>query len=381
MKLSQRSDVKSFRALDNLRAVNARVAKGESIIRMEAGQPCFGAPPKVLDLARQNIQDDPIQGYTDAIGTQALREKISAYYRGTYGAEISAERVALATGSSCSLVLAFITAFNAGDTVALIAPTYPAYRNILKSLDINVIELQAGAADNYQPTIALLESAPQKFDGMVINSPNNPTGTMICEGDLREICQWCDANDVRLISDEAYHGVTYETKAQTALNFSSSAIVLNTFSKYFALTGWRLGWSVVPHDMVERIRKLSESLYVSPPTLSQRVAYHTLDHVGVLDEYVMQYQKNRDILREGLPDAGFKNLSAMQGAFYVYVDLSDLTDNSEEFCARMIDEAGVSATAGLDFDTARGHQTMRMSYAGTAGDMREACVRIKKWLS
>ena len=380
MKLSQRSDVESFRALDNLRAVNARVAKGESIIRMEAGQPCFGAPPKVLKLARQNIQDDPIQGYTDAVGTQALREKIGTYYKATYGAEITGERVALATGSSCSFILTFITAFEAGDTVALIAPTYPAYRNILKSLDINVIELQASAEDNYQPTVALLESASQKFDGVVINSPANPTGTMIDEDTLREICQWCDSHEVRLISDEAYHGVTYETKAQTALNYSSSAIVLNTFSKYFALTGWRLGWSIVPNDMVERIKKLSESLYVSPPTLSQKVAYHTLDVLDVLDEYVAHYQKNRDILREGLPDAGFRNLSAMQGAFYVYVDLSDLTDNSEEFAARLLDEAGVAATAGIDFDTARGHQTMRMSYAGTADDMIEACTRIKKWL-
>jgi len=382
VKLSKRSDIEGFRALETLRAVNMRVAAGEDIIRLEAGQPCFGAPPKALEAARQNIVDDPCQGYTEAVGIESLRQKVGAYYKTTYGYDLAPDRIAFTAGSSGSFSLIFMAAFDVGDTVALVSPNYPAYRNILKASGLNVIELPATTEDNYQPTVALLENSSQKFDGLVINSPSNPTGSMMDADTFREICEWCHNNDVRLISDEVYHRLTYQTSVQTALCHSSSAIVTNTFSKYFAMTGWRLGWSVVPPEMIDRVKSLSESLYVSPPTLSQCVAYHTLDHLDILNGYVGYYKKNRDILREALPDAGLKRkrLSSMQGAFYVYVDLGDLTDNSEEFCARMINEAGVSATAGLDFDTIRGHQTMRISYAGKSDDMIEACTRIKKWL-
>lgn len=380
IKCSNRSDVETFRALENLRAVNERIAHGEDIIRLEAGQPCFGAPEETLKYATEMIKNDPKQGYTDALGMTLLRDRISVYYRDRYGVDFDYNRTTVSVGSSGGFILAFLAAFDAGDTIAMVTPTYPAYRNILKSLNLNVLEIPASSETNYQPTVELLESCGKDFDGLLINSPSNPSGTIIAEDELKKICQWCEDKKIRLISDEAYHSVTYERPAQTALKYSDHAIVTNTFSKYFAMTGWRMGWVIVPEDLQDRMKRLAESLFVSPPTLSQHVAYKVFDHLDVLDSYVEHYKNNRDILREGLPKAGLKNLSAAEGAFYFYVDLSDLTDDSSDFCRRMLDEAGVSATAGIDFDSARGHKTLRMSYAGSPEDMKEACRRIGSWL-
>lgn len=379
-KLSLRSDIETFRALDNLRAVNARIAKGEDIVRLEAGQPCFGAPAEALKYAQEMIKNDPRQGYTDALGMTLLRDRIALYYRDQYGVDFDYNRVTVTAGSSPGFILAFLAAFDAGDTIALTTPTYPAYRNILKSLNLNIVEIETTAESNYQPTAALLEKSGKKFDGMIITSPSNPTGTLITEPELKKICEWCDQNDVRLISDEAYHRITYEQSAQTALKYSKTAIVLNTFSKYFAMTGWRMGWMIVPDDITDRIKRLAESLFVSPPTLSQHLAYKIFDHIDVLDGYVAHYKRNRDILLAGLPKAGITKLAAAQGAFYLYADIHSLSNDSEEFCRRMLNEAGVSATAGTDFDSARGHTTLRMSYAGAPEDMIKVCERIGGWL-
>jgi aspartate/methionine/tyrosine aminotransferase len=381
LKLSRRSDIESFRALENLREVNQRVQSGEDIIRLEAGQPCFGAPEAALEYARQMIVSDPRQGYTEAVGTSQLRDRIALYYRDNYGCAVNFKQIAVTAGSSCGFILAFLAAFEAGDTVALTTPTYAAYKNILKSLNLNIVEIPTTAETRYQPTAALLEKSGLKFDGLIITSPSNPTGSMIDDAELEKICHWCDARGVRLISDEAYHRITYEKPAQTAIKYSNKAIVLNTFSKYFAMTGWRLGWLVVPEDMEGRVKKLAENLYVSPPTISQHLAYKVFDHLDVLDQYVALYKKNRDILLEGLPKAGIKNVSMADGAIYIYADVSHLTDNTEEFCKRMLNEAKVSTTSGMDFDPGRGHQTIRISYAGKTEDMIEACRRLKDWLA
>ncbi len=380
LSLSLRSDIDSFRALETLRAVNARVENGEDIIRLEAGQPCFGAPAPALDYAREMITNDPIQGYTDAIGTHGLRTRIAGYYGKNYDVDVDARHVAVTVGSSGGFIFVMLAAFNAGDKIGLITPTYPAYRNILKSMDLIPVEIEASADDNYQPTAALLGEYGGDLDGLIINSPANPTGAMITDSALKEICAWCDDHSVRLISDEAYHGVTYDAPAQTALKYSKNAIVTNTFSKYFAMTGWRLGWLIMPEDIAGRVKKLAENLMVSPPTISQHLAYKVFDHTDILDGYVAHYKANRDILRAALPDAGIKNLSAADGAFYFYADISALSNDSEAFCKRMIDEAGVSATSGCDFDLTRGHTALRISYAGTPEHMRDACARIKKWL-
>jgi aspartate/methionine/tyrosine aminotransferase len=379
-KLSKRSEIETFRALDNLRAVNVRVAKGENIIRLEAGQPCFGAPEAALKYAQEMIKNDPRQGYTDALGMTLLRDRIALYYRDEYGVDFDYNRVTVSVGSSGGFILALLAAFDAGDTIALTTPTYPAYRNMLKSLNLKIVEIETSAQNNYQPTAELLEKSGKKFDGLIITSPSNPTGAIIDEPELKKICEWCDAKGVRLVSDEAYHRITYEKPAQTALKYSDNVIVLNTFSKYFAMTGWRMGWVVVPENMTDRMKRLAESLFVSPPTISQHLAYKIFDHLDVLDGYVAHYKKNRDILLAGLPKAGITKLSAAQGAFYFYADLHHLTNDSEDFCRRMLDEAGVSATAGIDFDSARGSATMRISYAGAPEDMSAACERIGGWL-
>lgn len=265
IKTSQRSNISIFKALDMLRQVNEREALGQNIKRMGAGQPCFGAPQAALDYAIDIIKRDPRQGYTEAIGMPSLREKIAEYYKSYYNVSISPANIVITTGSSSAFILDFIAAFDAGDKVAIFTPTYPAYRNILKALDLIPVEIEARAEDNYHPTRELLENCDQDFDGLIINSPSNPAGTLIDEDELQKICNWCDENGVRLISDEAYHGITYETKAQTARKYSDNAIILNTFSKYFAMTGWRLGWTVLPDDLTATVKKLSENLFVSAP--------------------------------------------------------------------------------------------------------------------
>ncbi len=379
LKLSKRSDIKTFRALDMLKQANELSAKGIDIARMGAGQPHVGAPEKALEYAISKIQSDPKQGYTQALGMPSLRKRIADYYDSYYGVKISPDNIAVTTGSSSSFVLNFIAAFDANDTVALVTPTYPAYRNILKALDIKVIEIEGQAKNNYQPTLDLLKNCGKTFDGIIINSPSNPTGTMIDDNELEKICNWCDKNGIYLISDEAYHGITYGKRAQTARKYSQNAVILNTFSKYFAMTGWRLGWSVLPDNMIERIKKLSENLSVSAPTISQHLAYKIFDHIDDLDSYVQEYRKNQEILLSELPKTGITDFTNAQGAFYIYANTSNLSDDSEELCARILNEARVSITPGTDFDLVRGKSFVRICYAGSQENIIEACKRLKNW--
>ncbi len=379
LKLSERSDIPMFRALDMLREVNERASKGIDIRKMGAGQPNVGAPQEALEYAISMIRSDPRQGYTEAVGMPSLCEKIANHYTNYYGTKAKAENIVVTPGSSGGFILTFLAAFDAGDRVAITTPTYPAYKNILKSLNIEIVEIEAGPETNYQPTAELLENCGQDFDGLIINSPSNPAGTMVAPGELEKICNWCKQNGVRLISDEAYHGITYTRQAETALQFSDNCIVLNTFSKYFAMTGWRLGWTVLPEDLRDRVKKLAENLFVSPPTISQHLAFKIFDHLDVLDGYVETYRKNREILLNELPKAGFNNITNAEGAFYVYADVHHLTNDSESYCKRMLDEARVSTTPGLDFDVARGHTTIRICYADRTDDIIEACKRLKDW--
>jgi len=376
---SKRSDIPMFRALDILSKVNELDAAGADIRRLGAGQPCFGAPQAALDYGMQVLRDDPRQGYTEAIGTPALRGRISQHYTNYYGASLPTEQIVVTAGSSCGFIIAFIAAFDAGDKVAMITPTYPAYRNFLKALNIDTIEIEGRAEDGYQPTAELLEECGEKFDGLIINSPSNPSGTMIDEAELEKICKWCDEKGVRLISDEAYHGITYGEKAATAAKYSKNAICLSTFSKYYAMTGWRLGWVALPENLATRGKNLSENFFVSAPTLSQHVAYKIFDHMDVLNGYVALYKRNREILCNELPNAGLPNFTSADGAFYVYADISAHSNDSIDFCDRMLKEASVSTTPGVDFDLTRGHQGIRICYADSTENIIEACERLKNW--
>ncbi len=378
-KTADRSNVPAFRALDILREVNERVARGEDVKRLEAGQPCFGAPAAALDYARLCIEKDPRQGYTEAVGMTPLRQRIAAYYKENYGIEIDYRRIAVTFGSSGGFLLAFIGMLDVGDKVAMACPGYAAYRNFLKSLGIVPVEFDVDESTNYQPTLAHLEALKEKIDGLIICSPANPTGAMIDPVQLKEISQWCESNGVRLFSDEVYHGITYEQPAETVLKFSDKAVVLNSFSKYFAMTGWRLGWLVLPEEAVDPVKRLAENLFVSPPTLAQHLALEIFNHRKALDSYLDVYRNNRAILRRELPKAGFGKLSQAQGAFYFYCDISHLTDDSISFCRRMLDEAKVAFTPGVDFDVSRGYGTVRISYAGATENIIEACRRLQNW--
>ncbi len=380
LKLSKRSDIPVFRALDILGVVNERTARGEDIIHLEAGQPSDGAPKEALDYACRVINADPRLGYTEALGMPLLRDRIAVWYRDTYGIDMDISRLAVTMGGSGGFLLAFLSLFEIGDKVAVPTPGYPPYRSYLKSLGIKTVEIETSAKTNYQPTVAHLEALEEKIDGLVINSPANPTGTLIPPAELKKIAAWCKEHKVRLISDELYHGVTYGEKAETVLRYTDEAVILNSFSKYFAMTGWRLGWLVMPPEVTKRVKCLAESLLIAPPTLAQHVAYKTFDHTDVLDGYVARYRKNLEILKKRLPAIGLDRLSDTKGAFYLYADIRHLTNDSEAFCRRMLDEAKVACTPGVDFDEKRGHGTIRISFAGSTESVEEACKRLSAWL-
>lgn len=377
LKIGARAAVAPFYAMEVLRAANARAAAGERVLHLEVGEPAAGAPEPVMAAARDALANTRL-GYTEALGIPPLRQRIASFYRQRYGLTVAPERVVVTTGASGAFMLAFLAAFDAGDRVALVEPCYPAYRNILAALDIDVVTIAAGPEHRFQPTIELLEGAGP-IDGLIVASPSNPTGSMLRGDEVESLATWCHANGVRLISDEIYHGISYGVAAHSALAHSPSCVVANSFSKYFAMTGWRLGWMVVPDDLLDAVDRLAQNLFISPPTLPQYAALAAFDCQEQLDGYVAAYARNRAVLLERLPDAGFDRLAPADGAFYIYADISRLADDSQEFCARMLAEIGVAATPGIDFDPDRGTRFVRFSFAGPEADVAEAAERISAW--
>lgn len=382
LKIAKRGTIPPFIVMDVLRAANEREAKGEEVLHLEVGQPGTSAPAPVLAAAAAALEND-LLGYTEALGLPGLRSRIAKHYQEIYGIEVDPGRVVATTGSSGGFVLAFLAAFDAGDRVALASPGYPAYRNILKSLGIEVVELQVGPETNFQPTPELIERALKEssraIDGLIVASPSNPTGTMIHAAELEALYGFCRDQGIRLISDEIYHGITYKDPAETALRFGDEVIVVNSFSKYFSMTGWRLGWMVVPEDLIRSVECLSQSLFISPPTLSQHAAIKVFDCRDDLNGFVARYAESRALLLERLPLAGFETLAPAEGAFYIYADIAHMTNDSEEFCRRMLAETGVAATPGVDFDPGRGNRFMRFSFAGEHAVMAEAADRLRQW--
>lgn len=364
--------------MDVMAAASAREEAGEDVLHMEVGQPGTPAPSKARQAAQLALQGDRL-GYTLALGIPELRERLSQHYRDTYKLDVPSSRIVVTTGSSGAFVVSFLSVFDSGDRVALADPGYPAYRNILKSLGVEVIGLPVGHESNFQPTPEALEKIEGELDGLIIASPSNPTGTMIGRREMAALVAYCKERGVRLISDEIYHGVTYEQSACSALAFSDEAIIINSFSKYFSMTGWRLGWMVVPEDLLRSIECLAQNLFISPPTLSQLAGVAAIDCGEELDALVDNYRRNRDMLLEMLPQAGFDKLSNAQGAFYIYADVSHLTNDSQEFCRRCLAETGVAITPGIDFDPARGNRTVRFSFAGPYEEMAEAARRLIDW--
>jgi aspartate/methionine/tyrosine aminotransferase len=375
---SRRGLVPPFIAMDVLRAANAREAAGERVIHLEVGQPGTPAPQAVLDAARRALANDRI-GYTDAEGIAPLRQAIAENYRRRYGLSINPAGIAVTTGSSAAFQLAFLAAFEAGDRVALAAPGYPAYRNILSALGLEAVSIEAGENAHYQPNPELLADVPD-LAGLIVASPANPTGTMIAPAELRRLADYCRDRGIRLISDEIYHGITYEGTAQTARAFGSDAVVVNSFSKYYSMTGWRLGWMLVPPDLARSVECLAQNFYISPPALSQLAAVAAFDCDAELDGHVARYRANRDRLIATMRKAGLRRFAPAEGAFYLYVDVSALTRDSGDFCRRMLAEIGVAATPGRDFDPLHGDDWVRFSFAGSADDIEEAARRLAEWL-
>jgi aspartate/methionine/tyrosine aminotransferase len=377
-KVSRRSEsVDPFIVMDVMAAAAAKEAAGDTVIHLEVGQPSTPAPKAALAAAHAALDADRI-GYTAALGMPALRERIARHYREQYNADVSPERVIVTTGSSGGFPLAFLAAFDAGDRVALAAPGYPAYRNILSALHLEAVDLPTSLADRYQPTVAALEKAGS-LAGLIVASPSNPTGTMVTRAELAALSDWCDGHHVRLVSDEIYHGIVYKGEAASAVEVSQHAVVVNSFSKYFSMTGWRVGWLVVPEELVRPIERLAQNFFISVPTLSQYAALAAFECRDELDAHVARYKANRDLLMAGLPAAGLDRLTPAQGAFYIYADVSHLTNDSRDFCKRMLQEAGVATTPGVDFDRARGAGTLRISFAGSMAEMEEAVRRLKAW--
>jgi aspartate/methionine/tyrosine aminotransferase len=318
-------------------------------------------------------------GYTEALGRAALRQRIARHYDQTQHVAVDPERVVVTTGSSAAFVLSFLSAFDVGDRVALADPGYPGYRNILSALGIAPVCLPVGPETRFQPTPALLETIDGRLDGLIVASPSNPTGTMLDADEMAALAGYCRHRGVRLISDEIYHGITYDRSGVTALRFSDDAIVINSFSKYFSMTGWRIGWMIVPLDLVRAIECLAQNVYISVPTLSQHAAQAAFDCTAELDRNVARYAENRNLLLERLPAAGFERFAPADGAFYLYADIAHLTNDSEAFCRRMLADTGVAATPGTDFDQARGRSFMRFSFSGATADMEKAVHRLAAW--
>ena len=381
--LSKRSDVEPFHAMDVLAEATRRRQAGHAVISMAVGQPSHPAPQAALEAARAALGHGRI-GYTDALGTLALRQALSTHYQAHHGLSIDPKRIAITTGSSAGFNLAFLTLFDAGDSVAIARPGYPAYRNILAALGLDVVEVPVTEETQFTLTPESLEAAQaasgKRLKGVLLASPANPTGTVTGRAALKALADYCADHSIAFISDEIYHGLTFVGEETSALELTDEAIVINSFSKYYCMTGWRIGWMVLPERLVRPVERVAQSLYISAPELSQIAAEAALGAGAELDVYRESYGRNRDFLMRRLPEIGFHIASPMDGAFYAYVDVSRFTNDSMVFAQKMLAEINVAATPGLDFDPVEGHRAMRFSYAGSNAEIEEATERMAAWL-
>jgi aspartate/methionine/tyrosine aminotransferase len=365
--------------MDVMEAAARREAAGHRVVHMEVGQPGTAAPKAARDAVKRAIDSEPL-GYTVALGLPRLRERIARHYQDWYGLDIDPARIVVTNGSSAAFVLAFLALFDTGATVALPSPGYPCYRHILQALSCHTAMIETGPDTRWMPTPEQVTAAAREgAAGLLIASPSNPTGTMLTPDRLAAIVAACSDAGIPFISDEIYHGLTYEMPAETALRVSDDVVVINSFSKYFSMTGWRVGWMVVPPALVRPIERLAQNLYISPPAVSQIAAIGAFEATAELEANRAVYRANRALLLEELPKAGIDRIVPADGAFYLYCDVSRFTDDAHAFTRDMLEETGVAATPGVDFDAARGHHFVRFSYAGTTADMAEAARRLQAW--
>jgi len=378
MRNSTRSGVDPFIVMDVMEAARRAEEAGRHIIHMEVGQPGTPAPQGARDALARAMQEDAM-GYTVALGLPALRRRIAALYGEWYDLDLDPGRVVITPGSSGAFILAFTALFDAGDRVGIGAPGYPSYRQILRALDLQPVDIETAAENRLQPVASDLEG--RDLAGLLVASPANPTGTMLDRAALAALMEAARAEGASFISDEIYHGIEYEAKAVSALEISDEAYVINSFSKYFSMTGWRVGWMVVPEDHVRVIERLAQNLFICPPHASQVAALAAMECTGELEANMAVYRRNRALMLEGLPKAGFDRIAPPDGAFYVYADVSHITDDSRSLAAEILDKAGVAVTPGLDFDPVRGGGTLRFSYARATADIEEGLERLRRFMA
>ncbi len=378
---STRSGVPPFMVMDVMAAAARLEAQGRRVVHMEVGQPAAGAPATAIAAVRAALSSGP-HGYTETLGIASLRRRIARAYSDWHGLDIDPERIVVTTGSSAGFMLAFLALFEPGDRVAVAVPGYPPYRHILTALGCEPVLIETGADTRWSITgeALLAKHRAQPLKGVIVGSPANPTGTMMTGQALAELIRCAEAAGIAVISDEIYHGLDYAYAAESAARLSSDTIVVNSFSKYFCMTGWRIGWMVVPPSLLRAIERLQQNLAISVPTLSQIAAEAAFDGRAELERIKQGYEENRRILLEGLPRAGISSFLPVDGAFYLYADVSRSSTDSFEFATRMLEHAGVAATPGVDFDPLHGRKFLRLCYAGPQQEMREAVERIGVWL-
>jgi aspartate/methionine/tyrosine aminotransferase len=383
MSVALRAGIPPFYVMDVWLAAAERQRSHGDLVNLSAGQPSAGAPQAVRAAAKAAL-DSTVLGYTVALGIPELRSAIAASYQHRHGLAVDPADVVITTGSSGGFLLAFLACFDAGDRVAIASPGYPCYRNILSALGCEVVEIPCGPDTRFQPTVEMLaELDPVR--GVIVASPANPTGTVIPPEELAAIASWCASSGVRLISDEVYHGLVYEGAPVTSCAWQTSreAVVVNSFSKYYAMTGWRLGWLLVPQELQRAVDRLTGNFTICPPTLAQlaAVAAFTPESIAEADALLDHYTDNRRLLLDGLRGIGIDKLAPTDGAFYVYADVSHLTTDSLSFCSNLLADAGVAIAPGIDVDTVRGGSFVRLSFAGPSNDIEEAVHRIGAWLA
>lgn len=383
MKIADRAGISPFYVMEVMRAAEEREVAGDEVLHLEVGQPSTGAPRGVVDRAHRALDSGDALGYTGALGIAELRQAIADHYGQWYDVDVDPARVVVTTGASASCVLSFLAAFDHGDRVAVTSPGYPCYRNMLRAFGVEVVDVAVDRSTRFQPTAEVLaEHWP--LDGVVVASPSNPTGTMLDATAMDDLVAWSTEHGVRLVSDEIYHGLTYGPRAVTAIGASTPGgpgpiggpLVVNSFSKYFSMTGWRLGWLIVPPELADPVERLAQNIYISPPTIAQVAAVAAFDCHDELAANVDRYAANRAILLDGLPRAGLDELAPVDGAFYVWARVER---DSQGLCAEWLRELGVAATPGIDFDPARGHDFVRFSFAGSTDDVSEAVARLITW--
>ena len=376
LNVSSRSQVDPFIVMDVMEQARRLEAAGRSIVHMEVGQP--GTPaPRLARAGLAAAMEAGALGYTVALGLPELRARIARLYREWYGLDLDPNRVIVTAGSSAAFLLAFTALFDAGDRVGLGLPCYPSYRQILKAMSLEVVGIQTRVEDRYQP----VPSALPDLAGLVIASPANPTGTMLDRAAMEALVSACRAQGTAVVSDEIYHGLHYDAPAVSALEVSDDVYVINSFSKFFSMTGWRIGWMVVPEDHVRTVERLAQNMFICAPHASQVAALHAMEAGAELQANRAVYARNRALLLDGLPGAGFDRIAPPDGAFYVYADVRHLTDDSLGFASEILQTAGVAVTPGVDFDPDRGHGTLRFSYARATSDIEEGLARLRRFMA